>query len=284
MVKLERITDHTFPLNFHDGKRLEWELELLKNEILRQKKQLEKHSFASHRWKEAKPQLIRETNGRCAYCEVRFNAVAYGDVEHYRPKKNYWWLAYSYDNYLPSCQLCNQKFKKDKFPVKYKALTPPKISKNYTSAKLKTLAGKITPNPIDIDSGYSYDLFYKDYFKERPYCINPYYEDPALYFSYKFDDISREVEIVPKKRSLKKYVDEAHNVYGLNRKELKVMRYKTFFDYRLARAILQSNSAEDTLVLMAKQAIQMLLNGSGGFIGMILFFEKQDWDVIKIAD
>ena len=68
-------------------------------------------------WKAAKAQLKRETGGKCAYCESPTDTVAHGDVEHYRPKSKYWWLAYCYDNYLYACQICNQVHKGDEFPV-----------------------------------------------------------------------------------------------------------------------------------------------------------------------
>ena len=55
--------------------------------------------------------------GKCAYCESPTDTVAHGDVEHYRPKSKYWWLAYCYDNYLYACQICNQVHKGDEFPV-----------------------------------------------------------------------------------------------------------------------------------------------------------------------
>jgi hypothetical protein len=63
---------------------------------------------------------------KCAYCESSFDAVAWGDVEHYRPKRGvsgedhrgYYWLAYNERNLLPSCQLCNQgKGKRNQFPI-----------------------------------------------------------------------------------------------------------------------------------------------------------------------
>ena len=85
---------------------------------------------------------------RCGYCELPVTGSHDGDVEHYRPKgevrildpdnqgreaKNrsnvsnrgslrtigtgYWWDAYSWDNYLLSCAVCNQKWKKNFFPT-----------------------------------------------------------------------------------------------------------------------------------------------------------------------
>jgi hypothetical protein len=68
---------------------------------------------------------------KCAFCESRLTHVAYGDVEHLRPKAGsvqregdpltrpgYYWLAYSWGNLLFSCQLCNQRFKRNLFPLK----------------------------------------------------------------------------------------------------------------------------------------------------------------------
>jgi hypothetical protein len=72
--------------------------------------------FNSNVWKAAKPQLKLETGGKCAYCESPTDTVAHGDVEHYRPKSKYWWLAYCYENYLYACQICNQVYKGDEFP------------------------------------------------------------------------------------------------------------------------------------------------------------------------
>lgn len=68
--------------------------------------------------------------GKCAFCECRIDATNYGDVEHYRPKAayrqnrgdpltrpGYYWLAYEWDNLFLSCQLCNQEFKENLFPL-----------------------------------------------------------------------------------------------------------------------------------------------------------------------
>ncbi len=97
--------------NFYGARKQQLEAELLYNQRLIARGELDKHPFNSDRWKQAKPQLMAETHGKCAYCEAPTSMVAYGDVEHYRPKSTYWWLAYNYENYLASCQLCNQKFK-----------------------------------------------------------------------------------------------------------------------------------------------------------------------------
>ncbi len=94
-----------------------------------------KHAFAE-----------AQHGGKCAYCETRIRAGYPGDVEHYRPKSEvkeprnrgnrddtlgrprgrrwhagskpgYWWLAYSWTNYLFSCNRCNS-WKGNSFPLR----------------------------------------------------------------------------------------------------------------------------------------------------------------------
>src|SRR5207248_2896103 len=63
--------------------------------------------------------------------ESFFAHTGYGDVEHFRPKggykqretdelkrPGYYWLAYAWDNLFCSCQLCNQRFKRNLFPLR----------------------------------------------------------------------------------------------------------------------------------------------------------------------
>jgi uncharacterized protein (TIGR02646 family) len=79
-----------------------------------------------------KEALSDAQHGKCAWCErsVAGGGGSFGDVEHYRPKgrvsqqvgrvgntPGYYWLAYSWENLLLSCQHCNQRYKKDLFPL-----------------------------------------------------------------------------------------------------------------------------------------------------------------------
>lgn len=99
-----------------------------------------------------KPCLIAYFQGKCAYCESKFDYVAWGDVEHYRPKRKvvgethpgYYWLAYRAHNLMPSCQLCNQG------------------------------PGKANHFPIDGKRAMSAQ---DDLFAELPKLLNPYEED-----------------------------------------------------------------------------------------------------------
>jgi uncharacterized protein (TIGR02646 family) len=61
--------------------------------------------------KSVKKTLLTAQHGKCAFCESKFEHVAFGDVEHFRPKggwiqtdgdqltrPGYYWLAYEWSN------------------------------------------------------------------------------------------------------------------------------------------------------------------------------------------
>lgn len=75
--------------------------------------------------------LRRAQHEKCAFCESPVTHVSYGDVEHLRPKAavvqndgdalerpGYYWLAYDWSNLFLSCQLCNQRFKRNLYPLR----------------------------------------------------------------------------------------------------------------------------------------------------------------------
>ncbi|AEE49400.1 hypothetical protein [Haliscomenobacter hydrossis] len=77
-----------------------------------------------------KEALISVQNKKCCFCESFVRHIAHGDVEHFRPKggyqidpdaslitPGYYWLAYDFENLYFSCQICNQKYKRNFFPL-----------------------------------------------------------------------------------------------------------------------------------------------------------------------
>jgi uncharacterized protein (TIGR02646 family) len=77
-----------------------------------------------------KQALQNAQHDKCAFCESKATAAAYGDVEHFRPKAGfqqgpkealqspgYYWLAYEWTNLLFACQICNQQSKRNLFPL-----------------------------------------------------------------------------------------------------------------------------------------------------------------------
>ena len=194
---------------------------------------LAKIEFKSSYWTMAKSQLKKESFGKCAYCEANTAVVAHGDVEHYRPKSVYWWLAYTYDNYLFACQICNQTYKSDNFPIGGALFSEPVISATMTDVAIDNLSGKISPDPIDIDVNYTLQQYLNKHKTEKAYLINPYFDDPSVFFAYKADDVTEEVTIIPTKAKYANQVKAAEDFYGLNRLELKNFRYQTFSIFRV---------------------------------------------------
>jgi hypothetical protein len=64
-----------------------------------------------------KSQLAAMQHIKCCYCDKREEQAKYRDVEHYRPKSVYWWLAWTWENLLFSCVDCNREYKRDQFPL-----------------------------------------------------------------------------------------------------------------------------------------------------------------------
>jgi uncharacterized protein (TIGR02646 family) len=80
---------------------------------------------------EVKIALRQAQHDKCAFCESKVTHISYGDIEHFRPKAavrqrpggplvrpGYYWLAYEWTNLFVCCQLCNQRFKENLFPLR----------------------------------------------------------------------------------------------------------------------------------------------------------------------
>ncbi len=107
-------------------------------------------SFSESVWQGYKKRFSTVQHGKCCFCEAYVHATGHGAVEHYRPKSSvstllapgneidgtanvrgrrvklvttgplrqgYWWLAYTWANWLFACTLCNSTWKKTLFPL-----------------------------------------------------------------------------------------------------------------------------------------------------------------------
>lgn len=54
-----------------------------------------------------KAALVRETGGKCAYCEGLFITVSFGDIEHIRPRKLFPEAVVKWENLTIACSRCN---------------------------------------------------------------------------------------------------------------------------------------------------------------------------------
>lgn len=229
-----------------------------------------KFGFESKSWKPAKGALKLDTGGKCAYCEASTDVVAHGDVEHFRPKSIYWWLAFSFDNYLFSCQICNQSFKGDLFPISGQVLSGPAMPVTLPIAPdLQTLLDTLTLDATALTDTQVAALWSS----EDADLPHPYHEDPELLFTYEVDDRNREIWV----RSAggaraDRALAAVETVLGLNREELRRSRYSEYRPLMLIGASLPNLPAP-----LQRDAINELRLQQGRtqpFAGMKRYYAK----------
>lgn len=274
MIALERKrTTSAINAKFRGADKMEKDKELMfaqRNFLNDPSKKLK---FKSSYWKTAKAQLKKESSGKCAYCEANTEVVAHGDVEHYRPKSIYWWLAYTYDNYLYACQICNQIYKSDNFPIGGTQFPEPPVSSNTTDHQIEQLAGNISPDPINITLNYSLQSYLNKHQAEVAHLINPYFDDPITYFIYEADDTTEEVKIIAAQPQYAIHVKAAEDFYGINRIELKNIRYSVFTKFRAFK--MAYNVLNDVAVKKEiRKQIDDMLSNKYLFSGMNRYFNK----------
>lgn len=153
------------PINTNKAKK---SLKIIKSKVLAgtlNSKDFKKSIYGSDA---VKLQLLKDQHYKCAYCEKKITDLT-NDVEHFRPKTKcqqkkvnatafigYWWLAYTWENLLYSCSVCNRSYKKDIFPLEKP------LQSNPTAKSVKT---------------------------EKPLLINPVLEDPAKYIVFNQNEI-----------------------------------------------------------------------------------------------
>lgn len=121
-----------------------------------------KFNSAIYGHSEVKNSLIELQDYKCCFCESKIGHISYGDVEHFRPKggwiqdtetlnqPGYYWLAYAWDNLLLSCQKCNQRYKRNFFPLVNNATR--NINTRDISAELPLFINPVNENPEDFIS------------------------------------------------------------------------------------------------------------------------------------
>ena len=85
-----------------------------RNELIKAGEYIHENKYHSrYKQPDVKQRLKKLYRGKCAFCE---QCIEQFQVEHFRPKSTYYWLAYSWDNLLAVCPTCNLT-KRDYFEV-----------------------------------------------------------------------------------------------------------------------------------------------------------------------
>ena len=82
---------------------------------------------SKYRHVDIKAAIIKETHGKCAYCESKLRHIHHGDVEHIYPKSLNEALRFSWPNLTLACEICNQN-KSDKDPLLEHIIDPYQIN------------------------------------------------------------------------------------------------------------------------------------------------------------
>ncbi len=284
MIKLERIrTDVAINQGFRGQKRVDRLQALMKAKYIDNINLDSKYWKTRSFWKDAKEQLKKESFEKCAYCEANTAVVAHGDVEHFRPKSVYWWLAYCYDNYLYSCQICNEKFKGDDFPIAATVILKPgrEIPAQVTQTDIDAISAFLIPDPLNDVEGLPMTDFLKAIKKEKAGLIDPYIFDPEPFFKWTANEVKKTVEIAPRKNTvvIKRTFEAVTKFYGLNRPELVGLRWKTYRIISRYKMTLESNAINNdpNLIQEIKDALKEMMDNSSQFAGMVRYFVRDVW-------
>lgn|GEM_PF-427174 len=278
MIRLQRIrTETAVHSNFRGVKRVELNLSLLKKKRDGNLEPDSADKWSSGIWKEAKPQLLAESHNKCAYCETPTRVVDYGDVEHFRPKSRYWWLAYSYENYLASCAVCNQEYKKDFFEILSgnKPMKGPRIIASQTDKSLERMAPQLTVDPVNDHEGMPLAKLQNSMNAEYALAINPYFEDPSDYLAYLPILENKEVVVVPTQSRHRPVVEACESLFGINRQELMDLRFQWYCIYMTFRHTAEASNIPTPIRTMNENMVQSLVHDSSAYAGMIRYFQTK---------
>ena len=189
--------------------------------------------------------LIAAQQGKCAFCESKVRHIAHGDVEHYRPKggvrqsegdpleqPGYFWLAYAWTNLFFACQLCNQSFKKNLFPL----ADPTRRARSH----LDDLAA------------------------EQPTLIHPADEEPSALIGFR-EEMAFPIDDDPRART-------TIEALGLNREELAEFRLDHFAHFKYLREALSLLPPDSDLARDIRTHFEEAVLPSAQYAGMIRAF------------
>ena len=159
----------------------------------------------------------------------------------------------------------------------------PAIRRDTKDTFIASKAGTIAPNPLNQDE---VDDFTREHKQERPLLLNPYFDDPVEYFAWRADDVLREVEVTPNSENFQVEVivntenPEVESIaavsiqyYGLNRKELKNIRYITYEHYDKYRKLLEGELISQEIRNEIRNTIESMKAQGKPFAGMIRYFD-----------
>jgi len=129
-----------------------------RQELIDEKAYISKNVYHSrYKMKDVMTALHKIYHGKCAFCEQK---IEFPQVEHFRPKNIYYWLAYSWDNLLFACLGCNSN-KNNHFEVLLERATDFQLNNiHQLSVKYDNAEKSLFVNPeivVDIEKKLVFD-------------------------------------------------------------------------------------------------------------------------------
>ena len=193
---------------------------------------------------DVKEQLKKDQFEKCCFCEGKPVAFSAGDVEHFRPKAAilkdgersltfpaYYWLVYDWSNLLFSCEVCNRRFKRNRFPLENE------------------------------DDRISSHLEHDHLHREKPLLINPTMEDPEEHITFEAE--------VPKPKNGSLRGEMSIECYGLGRRELNDARMDYLESVRLISKMMEKLIDEPELIAQARSFLEKVRLPESPFSAMI---------------
>ena len=220
--------------------------------------------------KSVKAALKKAQRGKCCFCETIIEDES--DVEHFRPKAAYrqtasgelvkpayYWLAYDWSNLFLSCIPCNQRHKKNLFPLADPDRRMTSHDSEHAVADEEPLF--IDPARLDPEEHISFRLQY-------PYPVNDSPAGRATIKSLRLDREQLNVSREERLRSLKLH-------YALTLKEERVNR--------MLKQLVGRGPSEELALLLdlhqriqeAKKSLDEASKGNGSYSAMIRAAIKQ---------
>ncbi len=195
-------------------------------------------------WTKLKSTYFEIQNGRCCICEKELNDIYSQDIEHYRPKNHYWWLAYNPQNYYLSCAECNRSYKKIKFPL-------------------------FDEFPLQVSQDKTSYINRKNINNEKPLLLNPVEDNPDDYFELVFiihSSTNNGIAILQSKNgisvTLKERADKTIEIYNLDLHSYSTDSDKSRFNlmnkyyndlFEIAKARVTMNKKNDFIQFLTKK-------------------------------
>jgi hypothetical protein len=205
-------------------------------------------------------------------------------VEHFRPKSVYWWLAYCYDNYAFSCQLCNQKFKSDAFPLEDEGRRLElEMRGDETDEEIEELVERWVPDPVTEAAALSWAGWAKAMAAEGALLPHPYLDEAEEYFVWEADADEKFVWIRAAGTTAKaqKRWETVDKVLGLNRDDLKRLRWSNYKMLEIVARSVQAPGLPADLQKDAKAALVAYWEGEQPFSGMARFYLRR-WNLLGL--